>query len=157
MDAVSTTFKEALFGRKYRKGTWICLGIMMFDQQSGINAINIYANQLLVQIEKQGDEDFPLTPIQGTYLIGLANFIASTLPLLYIHRVGRKPIFVTGFLAMALAMFFCGLSVYYQWNVSTFVMIIVLIFAFHMSTGGLTWVYVPEVCVDTATGVGIAV
>jgi len=58
---------------------------------------------------------------------------------------------------MALAMFFCGLSVYYQWNVSTFVMIIVLIFAFHMSTGGLTWVYVPEVCVDTATGVGIAV
>lgn len=58
---------------------------------------------------------------------------------------------------MSLSMFLCGLSVYHEWFVSAFTWIIVMILSFHLLAGGLTWVYVPEVCVDTASGVGIAV
>lgn len=50
----------------------------------------------------QGDDEnnegseFPLTPIQGTYIIGLTNAIASAIPFLYVKKVGRKPVFVVG-------------------------------------------------------------
>jgi len=43
-----------------------------------------------------GESSFPLTPIQGTYVIGLANAISSALPFFYVNRVGRKPVFVIG-------------------------------------------------------------
>jgi len=48
MDAASTSFKQAVCGRKYAKATWVCFMINLFNQQSGINAINVYANRLLV-------------------------------------------------------------------------------------------------------------
>ena len=47
MDATKVTFKQAACGSKYRKATWICFMINFFNQQSGINAINVYANRLL--------------------------------------------------------------------------------------------------------------
>ena len=48
MDASSTTFKRAVCGRKYRRATWTCFILNCFYQQTGINAINVYANRLLV-------------------------------------------------------------------------------------------------------------
>ena len=43
MEATSVTFKEAACGRKYRKATWVCFFYNMFNQQTGMNAISIYA------------------------------------------------------------------------------------------------------------------
>ena len=57
---------------------------------------------------------------------------------------------------MAIALFFCGLSVLQEWNMTSFIMILIFIFCFHFSTGGLAWVYIPEVCVDSATGLAAA-
>ena len=48
MDASSTTFNKAVCGRKYRRATWTCFILNCFYQQTGINAINVYANRLLV-------------------------------------------------------------------------------------------------------------
>ena len=69
LDASSTKFKEAVCGRKYREASWNCFIMNCFNQQSGINAINVYANRLLVKMREGGGE-FPLTPCQGTYVIG---------------------------------------------------------------------------------------
>ena len=62
MDASSTTFKQAVCGQKYRRATWTCFILNCFNQQSGINAINVYANRLLVKMEEDGGS-FPLTPM----------------------------------------------------------------------------------------------
>ena len=43
MDATVVSFKDAVCGPKYGKGTWVCFFVNMFNQQSGINAVNIYA------------------------------------------------------------------------------------------------------------------
>ena len=48
LDAASTTFKDSVCGRKYRAGTWFCFIFNTFNQQTGINAVNVYANSLLV-------------------------------------------------------------------------------------------------------------
>ena len=50
IDASSTTFKNAICGRKYRKASWVCFISNTFNQQTGINAIFIYANRLLVKM-----------------------------------------------------------------------------------------------------------
>lgn len=52
--------------------------------------------------------DFPLTPLQGGYLIGISNALASLVVLLYIEKVGRKTILTLGQLAMSLLLFACG-------------------------------------------------
>ena len=96
-DATKITFKEAICGRKYRKAAWICAVINLFNQWSGINAINAYANRLLTAMaESEGGGDFPITPIQGTYIIGLANTIGANIPILYAGKVGRRPVFIFG-------------------------------------------------------------
>ena len=83
LDAVSTSVGEAVCGRKYRRSTWVSFAINCFNQYTGIGAILLYANRLLVQMNEQGDGSFPLTPIQGTYIIGFANALASSIPVLY--------------------------------------------------------------------------
>ena len=96
-DATTTTFNDAICGRKYRKAAWICAIINLFNQWSGINAINVYANRLLTMIaESEGGADFPITPIQGTYIIGIANTIGANIPILYAGKVGRRPVFILG-------------------------------------------------------------
>ena len=84
MDASSTTFKQAVCGRKYRRASWTCFILNCFNQHSGISAIIIYANRLLVQMEEQGGGSFPLTPVQGTYFIGLSNALPAILAILTI-------------------------------------------------------------------------
>ena len=83
MDASSTTYKQALCGRKYRKATWIVFILHIFNQASGINAINVYANRLLTQMEEDGG-DFPITPLEGTYIVGFVNGISACLSIFVI-------------------------------------------------------------------------
>ena len=70
--------------------------------------------------------------------------------------MGRRPIFITGSLAMGLTLFACGLSVLHNWNLTAFIMILCFHAAFNTTHGALCWLYVPEVCVDSATGLAIA-
>ena len=52
LDAASTSFCQAILGPKYRRATWTCFFINMFAQFSGNNAINIFANRLLVRMSE---------------------------------------------------------------------------------------------------------
>ena len=63
LDAASTSFREAVFGRKYRKASWVCFTINSFTQWTGVNVLTVYANRLIVQIKEQGDGTFPITPV----------------------------------------------------------------------------------------------
>ena len=72
--------------------------------------------------------------------------------MLYAGKIGIRPILVIGHFAMSVSMFFCGFFVLYEWNVASFVMIVVFIFTNHFSTGSFVWAYIPEVCVDAASG-----
>ena len=156
-DAASIPFKEAVCGRKYRKAAWVCAFLSFFNQWSGICAIIIFTNRLLTKMSEQedGGSDFPITPLQGTYIIGLANIIGSNIPVLYSGKVGRRPVFILGQLGMATSLFLVGLSVYQQWNMTSFIMIIVFIFSYQLAQGNFCFLYIPEVCVDSATGLAL--
>mmetsp|Transcript_41625 Transcript_41625/g.54827 ORF Transcript_41625/g.54827 Transcript_41625/m.54827 type:complete len:140 (+) Transcript_41625:25-444(+) len=57
---------------------------------------------------------------------------------------------------MSLSLFACGLGVLESWNLMAFIMIIVFISSFNSTTGAVSWLYIPEVCVDAATGLAVA-
>ena len=52
MDASTTSLRQAVFGKKYWKASWICFLLNTFDQQTGINAIGLYANRFMVRMEE---------------------------------------------------------------------------------------------------------
>lgn len=126
--------------------------IHCFNQLAGVNAINVYANRLLVQMEEQGGGSFPLSPRQGTYVIGAMNGLGATLSVLVVMYFGRKSILVVGQFFIGLFMFLCGLCIMQEWNSTSFVMINLLIVTFHLTQGSIAWLYTSEVCIDAAQG-----
>ena len=90
--------------------------------------------------------------MQGTYVIGATSAITAVLAIVVISYFGRRPIYIYGQFLMALFLFICGLSVLNQWNMTSFIMINFSIAAFQMSQGSITWLYIPEVTVDAASG-----
>ena len=100
--------------------------------------------------------NFPLTPLQGGYLIGVTNAVAALLVIFYIERVGRKTILVTGQLTMAILLFICGYAIMQKWDSVSFTMILLFIVAYQFSQGSVAWLYVPEICVDAGTGLAVA-
>lgn len=102
-------------------------------------------------MEQQGGS-FPLTPLEGTYVIGAANAISAILAIGVISFFGRRSILITGHFFMSIWLFVCGLSILYQWNMSAFIMVNLFIATYHLSQGSVAWLYVPEVTVDAASG-----
>ena len=96
MDSSSTTFKAAVCGKKFRKASWVCFFINTFNQQSGINAINVYAGRLLQTMDNESNGTFPISVTVGTQMVGLANGISASLAIFAIGYLGRKTLFVWG-------------------------------------------------------------
>ena len=152
MDASSTTFVQAICGKKYRRASWTCFILNSFNQLSGINAINVYANRLLVQMEEEGDGTFPITPLTGTYIIGLSNAIPAIMQIGMITWLGRKTYYLLGEFFMAVFMTLCGVCVLHGYNMASFVTLCLFVASFQLSQGSVAWLYIPEVCVDAASG-----
>ena len=56
MDASSTTFKEAVCAKKYRKASSVAFFLNIFNQLAGINGIFVYSNRLFKQMSEQGGD-----------------------------------------------------------------------------------------------------
>ena len=103
-------------------------------------------------MEEQGGGSFPLTPTQGTYIIGLSNAIPAMAAILTIQVLGRRTIYITGQFFMSVFLVLCGVSALEGWNLMTFISLCLLITCYHLSQGSVAWLYIPEVTVDAASG-----
>ncbi|KAJ2935042.1 hypothetical protein H1R20_g2028, partial [Candolleomyces eurysporus] len=77
-----------LFSKEYRERTWIGVLIMVFQQWSGINALLYYGPTLVQSIGLKGDTISLL--VSGG--IGIVQFLAVLPAILYIDKLGRKPL-----------------------------------------------------------------
>ncbi|TCD66752.1 hypothetical protein EIP91_000993 [Steccherinum ochraceum] len=90
---------KQLFSRKYIQRTFIGIMMMFFQQWSGINALLYYGPMLMKEIGMQGDNVTLL--VSGG--IGIVQFIAVFPTIIYIDRLGRKPLLRWGSAAMCLS------------------------------------------------------
>ena len=102
------TVKDAFCARAYRSGTGVALIIMALHELTAGNAILLYSNTLL------GDIGGPITPRMGTYIIGVVNFIASSISTWSARYFSRRFLFIGGHLLMGLChlmiAFFIGIG-----------------------------------------------
>ena len=105
---------------------------------------------------EQGGGSFPLSPIQGTYVIGCCNAIPALIAILTIQMFGRRTIYITGQFFMALSLFLCGYSILMGWNLASFISLCLLVSWYQLSQGSVAWLYVAEVTVDAASGFSAA-
>ncbi|KAI0795121.1 hypothetical protein C8Q75DRAFT_863742 [Abortiporus biennis] len=108
--AFGTTVKESgiraeirtwgrLFSKKYRDRTFIGVLMMFFQQWSGINALLYYGPTLVQSIGLQGDK----VTLMVSGGIGIVQFFAVLPAILYIDRLGRKPLLRWGSAVMCFA------------------------------------------------------
>lgn len=150
-----------LFGKKYRDRTMIGVLIMFFQQWSGINALLYYGPTLVHSIGLRGDTVTLL--VSGG--IGVIQLLAVLPAIVYIDRLGRKPLLRGGTAMMALSHFTIAiLIIFFQsdWLNHPFAAwiavtgIYTFTAAYGVSIGPIAWVLPSEVFPLSMRSKGVA-
>ncbi|EDU44385.1 ProP Permease of the major facilitator superfamily [Pyrenophora tritici-repentis] len=144
--AIGSLFKtKAMFKRVV-----VATVSMFFQQWTGINAILYYAPQIFKQIGLTGNT----TSLLATGVVGIVMFIATIPAVLYIDRLGRKPVLAVGAIGMAFSHFV--IAVILAKNIDNFenhraagwaavVMVWLFVIHFGYSWGPCAWILIAEI------------
>lgn len=131
--------------RNYRRATCITLGLMFFQQLSGVNTLIFYAKRIF------DDAGSTLSSSTSSVVIGVVQVIATYFSTIMIERAGRKLLLFISASVMAVSMF--TLSGYFHFqsshDVSNVSWIPLLSFAafiviFSIGFGPIPWLMVGE-------------
>jgi nitrate/nitrite transporter NarK len=113
------------------------------------NAIMLYSNKMLSDMTT---DDAILTPRQGTYLVGIANFFASACSVFTAKYFTRRFLLVYGHIAIGVCHISIGYFAYAQNSTMALVSMMFFVFFYQNSSGCVTWLYCSEVAVDVVLG-----
>lgn len=99
-----------LLKRSNLKPLLISLGLMFFQQLSGINAVIFYTVQIFKDAGSTIDENL------CTIIVGIVNFIAVFIATVLIDRLGRKILLYISGVTMIITLFILGGFFYYKNN-----------------------------------------
>ncbi|XP_076165470.1 facilitated trehalose transporter Tret1-like isoform X1 [Ptiloglossa arizonensis] len=132
--------------RRHRRATMIALGMMIFQQLSGVNALVSYATVIYKRI------GFPLSWATSSLILGLTYVIATLLSKSLIDRVGRKLLLFLSMSTMSVCMFI--ISGYFRLqnthSVSVFswlpfFCVPIFVTAFSVGSGPIPWIIVEKI------------
>ncbi len=116
------------------------LGLSVFQQLVGINAVLYYAPLMFRNLGAGND-----SALLQTVIVGAANMLATLIAITTVDRVGRKPLLIAGAVCMAVPMLALGyLFGAQQPGALALACVIVYIVGFAMSWGPVVWVLLAE-------------
>ncbi|XP_045773729.1 facilitated trehalose transporter Tret1-like [Maniola jurtina] len=136
-----------LFSKKYLPAVLISLGLMLFQQLSGINAVIFYASELFIMAGSSLDKDM------CSIIIGVVNFVSTFIATAIIDRLGRKMLLYISSISMITTLTVLGSYLYirdmkvdvssYGWLPLACLMIYVL--GFSIGFGPIPWLMLGEI------------
>ncbi|KAL0102770.1 hypothetical protein PUN28_018220 [Cardiocondyla obscurior] len=125
----------------------ISLGLMLFQQMSGINAVIFYTVQIFQDAGSTIDENL------STIIIGIVNFISTFIAASVIDKLGRKMLLYISAVLMAVTLFALGGFFYVKSlgaDVTAFgwlplVSLIVYVIGFSLGFGPIPWLMMGEI------------
>jgi sugar porter (SP) family MFS transporter len=162
-DADQATWGE-VFSKAVRRPLTIGVGLAVFQQITGINAIIYYADTIF------GDAGFATSQEQAaatTWAIGAVNVLATFIAIAYVDRFGRKPLLQAGLVGMGVSLMVVGFS-FLQLDsqattdtvstagIFTLVALVVFIASFAFSLGPVVWTVINEIFPSRIRGRGVA-
>ena len=165
-DALTTTIPakwSEVFAKDLRRPLSIAVGLAVFQQITGINAIIYYANDIF----REAGFDTPLEQAAATtWAIGGVNVLATFIAIAYIDRFGRRPLLQAGLVGMGLSLTAVGISYVFHDDggsasgdagVITLVALVVFIASFAFSLGPVTWTVINEIFPNRVRGRAVSV
>jgi MFS transporter, SP family, arabinose:H+ symporter len=121
---------------------WIGIGVAVFQQITGINAIMYYTPMIFAKTGIGMD-----SALMQTVAVGGINFLFTVVAIRWIDRIGRKPLLIAGTIGMALSLFVLAAAFHFEKFEGSLVLgcILLYIASFAASLGPVTWVFISEI------------
>lgn len=142
----------------YRKSLVIGVGLMLFQQFSGINAIMMYTAKICKDAAGASGGDATATASMAAVLVMLAQVVFTGVAAVLMDRAGRRPLLLTGVSFMVIG--HLGLVLYYFGGVSSIIAFMGLgtvIIGFSLSLGPIPWLIVSEIVPVSVRGAAAAI
>ncbi|NQY55528.1 MAG: sugar porter family MFS transporter [Ilumatobacteraceae bacterium] len=134
-----------------RRALVIAVGLALFQQITGINAIIYYSNEILADA---GFNDASSQAGASLVAVGCVNVAATFIALAFVDRLGRRPLLIAGMAGMLLGL--VGMSITFLFeaqpdNINTIVgslsviWMVVYVASFAFSLGPVVWTIISEV------------
>jgi len=155
-----------VFSPLLRRALWVGLGLAIFQQVTGINAIIYYANEIFAEAGFTTAEEQAKATL---YAVGLVNVLATFVAVAWVDRFGRRPLLFTGLVGMGVSLAAVGLSFAALENqpegetsttvggIVTVLALVVFIASFAFSMGPIVWTMISEIYPNRVRGRAMAV
>jgi len=153
-DGHTATWGE-IFSRKWRQPLLIALGLAVFQQITGINAIIYYANQIFASAGFSTEISRATVTL---WAIGGVNVLSTFIAIAFIDKIGRRLLLLVGLIEMGVSLAVVGGAFEFiaptadavatsgptTAGIVTVVALVVFITSFAFSLGPVTWTVINE-------------
>jgi len=160
-EPASSSWSE-VFAPMWRRPLMIGIGLAVFQQITGINAIIYYSDRIF----KAAGFATPEAQTQATtWAIGAVNVVATFIAIAFIDRLGRRPLLIAGLVGMFVSLTAVGLaflaigkgSASPMLGTITLAALVVFIMSFAFSLGPVVWTVINEIFPGRVRGRAVAV
>ncbi len=159
---------RAVFELRWRKPLAVGMGLAIFQQITGINAIIYYADEIFAAA---GFTTVAAQTRASTWAIGGVNVLATLIAIAFIDRLGRRPLLLAGLVGMGVSLVVVGFA-FREIAASavtgqaagptvagmvTLAALVAFIISFAFSLGPVVWTVINEIFPGSIRGRAVAV
>ena len=133
---------------------------MIFHELTAINIVLAFSTTILEDILGDPDEQTSssgFTARQGTYVVGLVNFLSACLCILSMRFFGRRTLLLVGHIGICLSYFFMAIFTITGADYGVLAMLCSFLLIYQNTSGPVAWAYAAETCCDVSPGVSLLV
>jgi sugar porter (SP) family MFS transporter len=143
-----------VFAPAWRKPLLVALGLAIFQQITGINAIIYYADDIFA---RAGFTTPEAQTMATTWAIGAVNVLATFIAIAFIDKLGRRPLLLAGLIGMGASLAVVGVAMRADMpGMVTLGALVVFIISFAFSLGPVVWTVINEVFPSAVRGRAVA-